>query len=428
VTEAERVFAKAARRLIPLLCLLYVANFLDRVNVGLAAQTMNRDLGLSPQVYGFGAGIFFAGYVLCEVPSNLVFARVGARRWIFRIMLSWGVLSAATAFARGPVSFSILRFFLGVCEAGFFPGVMLYLTYWFPQSSRARFNALYLSVLPFSNVIGAPLSVPILSLEGTAGLHGWQWLFLLEGIPSCLLAFAALFFLPDGPRDAAWLTPAEKQTVTAALADGTPREGSLWSALGDWRVWTLTLADFGIVLGTYGLVLWLPQIVAQMGYGHLATGFIVAVPYAFALAAMLAWARSSDVRNERPWHIAIAAVTGCCGLLIAAAFPQDIIRMIGLTLASMGIYAALVTFWTLPQSFLGGTAAATGIALVNAVGNIGGFAGPFLMGRLKETSGGYGEGFCVLAAGLALTAVAAFVAARAIEGRDAAAENPSSAG
>ncbi len=421
MSESDRIFAKAAWRIIPLLCLLYVANFLDRVNVGFAALTMNHDLGLSPQVYGFGAGIFFFGYFLCEVPSNLALERFGARRWIFRIMLSWGILSAATAFARGPVSFSVLRFLLGVCEAGFFPGVILYLTFWFPGASRARFNALFLSAIPVSNVLGSPLSGAILSLDGTLGLHGWQWLFLIEGVPSCLLAFAVLAYLPDGPSKAPWLTDDEKRTMQAALAREAIPRGDFLSTIRDVRVWLLATADFGIVFGTYGLVLWLPQIVSQMGYSHVATGFVVAIPYALGMAAMLFWARASDASGERPRHIAAAALLGCCGLVLAALIPQDIVRLIGLSLASMGIYAALTTFWTLPQSFLGGTAAATGIALINAVGNLGGFAGPFIMGRLKEHSGGYGEGFTLLALGLALTATIVLSIAGRIESAAAAA-------
>jgi len=401
----DAIFAKSAWRLMPFLGLLYVANFLDRVNVGFAALGMNRDLGLSPEIYGLGAGIFFVGYCLCEVPSNLVLERVGARLWIFRIMLTWGVVSAATAFARGPISFFALRFLLGVCEAGFYPGIMLYLTYWFPQSSRARFNSLFLASIPIANVIGAPISGTILSLEGMARLHGWQWLFLIEGIPSCLLAFAVLAYLPDGPRHARWLTDEEKQIVARAIAAEAPDRGSLLNALGDHRLWLLACADFGIVLATYGYALWLPQIVAGMGYSGFATGLMVVVPYAGGLAAMLAFAHSSDVRGERVGHIALAAIGGAGGFVLAAATQDHMVQLMALTIAAMGIYAALTTFWTLPQSFLGGTAAAAGIALVNAVANLGGFAGPALMGWLKQHSGGYGQGFLALAAGLCATAL-----------------------
>jgi ACS family tartrate transporter-like MFS transporter len=411
---ADAVFAKAAWRLIPFLGMLYVANFLDRVNVGFAALAMNRDLGLSPEVYGFGAGIFFIGYFLCEVPSNLALERLGARLWIFRIMLSWGIVSAAMAFARGPVSFAALRFLLGVCEAGFFPGIMLYLTYWFPQSSRARFNAMFLAAIPVSSVLGSPLSGAILGMNGFAGLHGWQWLFLFEGLPSCLLGFVVLGFLADGPAEAKWLTADEKRVVLEALARDAPPHGTFRDAICDPRLWLLALGDFGIVLGTYGLVLWLPQIVSGMGYSNMATGFIVALPYAAALVAMLAFARSSDARNERVWHTACAALAAAAGLLGAAVFHGDAIRILALTVAAMGIYSALVTFWTLPQSFLGGTAAAAGIALVNSIGNLGGFAGPYLMGWLKQSSGGYGLGLAALAAGLMVTAVLVLAMSRAL--------------
>jgi len=243
-------------------------------------------------------------------------------------------------------------------------------------------------------------------------LHGWQWLFLVEGIPSCLLGFVVLALLPDTPSQARWLSVPEKEAVAAALAREAPRQANLFAALRDARLWVLALADFGIVLGTYGLALWLPQIVSQMGYRPFATGVIVAIPYALAFVAMLLWARSSDARSERHGHAAIAALAAAGGLVIAAAFSQDMVRIAGLSLASMGIYAALATFWTLPQSFLGGTAAAAGIALVNSVGNLGGFAGPAIMGSLKQSSGGYGEGFVVLAAGLMVTAFLVLVIGR----------------
>ena len=411
---ADEVFAKAAWRLIPFLQVLYVTNFLDRVNVGFAALSMNKDIGLSPEIYGFGAGIFFIGYFLCEVPSNLIFARLGARVWIFRIMLSWGIVSAAMAFARGPVSFGVLRFLLGVCEAGFFPGVMLYLTYWFPQTSRARFNALFLAAIPVSSVLGSPVSGAILSMNGIAGLHGWQWLFLIEGLPSCVLAFVVLAFLPDGPQQARWLTAEEKELVIGTLARDAPPHGNLWAALGDPRLWLLALGDFGIVLGTYGLVLWLPQIVSGMGYSNMTTGFIVALPYAAALLAMLATARSSDARGERVWHTVWAALAAAAGLIAAAVLQGDVAKILALTLAAVGIYSALTTFWTLPQSFLGGTAAAAGIALVNSIGNLGGFAGPSLMGWLKQVSGGYGLGLTTLAAGLTGTAVLVLAMSKAL--------------
>jgi ACS family tartrate transporter-like MFS transporter len=401
----DAIFAKCAWRLMPFLGLLYVANFLDRVNVGFAALGMNRDLGLSPEIYGLGAGIFFVGYCLCEVPSNLVLERVGARLWIFRIMLSWGIVSAATAFARGPVGFFVFRFLLGVCEAGFYPGIMLYLTYWFPQSSRARFNSLFLASIPIAIVIGAPISGAILSLEGVAHLHGWQWLFLIEGVPSCLLAFAVLVILPDGPSHARWLTSQERQMVARAIAAEAPDRGDLWDALFDYRLWLLACADFGIVFATYGHALWLPQIVAAMGYSNFATGLIVVFPYAGGLLAMLAFAHSSDARRERVGHIALAGIGGAAGFVLAAATHNHIVQLFALTVAAMGIYAALTTFWTLPQSFLGGTAAAAGIALVNAIANLGGFVGPSLMGWLKQHSGGYGLGFLALAAGLSATAL-----------------------
>ncbi|HEY4125536.1 MAG TPA: MFS transporter, partial [Rhizomicrobium sp.] len=383
----------------------YVVNFLDRVNVGFAALTMNRDLGLGAEAFGVGAGIFFLGYFFFEVPSNVILEKVGARLWIFRIMFTWGLVSMAMAFAQGPWSFYGLRFLLGVAEAGFFPGMMLYLTYWFPQSERAKYNSLFFAAIPLSSALGSPLSGFVLGFDGVAGLHGWQWLFLLEGLPSCILAFAVLLALPDKPAKANFLTDEEKQFVATTLAREAIPHGSLWAGLSDPRVWILAVTDIGIIIALYGLGLWLPQIVKAMGFTNLETGFVVALPYIASTICMILWARSSDSLRERVWHVAIPALFASASLFAAALLGANLWAIAALTCASIGIYAALVTYWTLPPSFLGGTAAAGGIAIINSVGNLGGFFGPTMMGWLKQSTGGYEAGMLVLAGFLIVPAV-----------------------
>jgi len=404
--QEQRAFAKAAWRLIPFMALLYVVSFLDRVNVGFAALTMNKDLGFTPEVYGFGAGIFFFGYFLFEVPSNIILERVGARLWICRIMLTWGVVSMATAFVHSASAFFVIRFLLGAAEAGFFPGMVLYLTYWFPTATRARFISLFLAAVPLANVVGSPISGLILGTEGFLRLHGWQWLFLIEGVPSLLLGLCVLIFLPDRPTAASWLSAADKDAVAAALArENRHMHSEFLPMLRDARVWLLAIPDFGIVLGLYGLNLWLPQIVKAMGYSNTETSLVVAVPYVVSMAVMVLWGMSSDARGERIWHIAAAALLGAAGLAAAALLHSTLGILIALTLAAAGIHAALSVFWTLPTGYLGGTAAAGGIALINSISNTGGFFGPYVMGWLKGHTGGYSAGLGVLAGALTLAAI-----------------------
>ena len=401
-----KVFAKAARRLIPFMVLLYVVAYLDRVNVGFAALTMNKDLGLTPEIFGFGSGIFFFGYFLFEVPSNVILEKVGARIWICRIMLTWGVVSMLTAFATGPVSFYVMRFLLGLAEAGFFPGMVLYLTYWFPSQVRARLIALFLAAVPLANVVGAPSSGLILGLEGYFHLHGWQWLFLLEGLPSVLFGILVLRWLPNGPSDAKWLSEDERSTIAAALAAEPHHDHTrLLPMLADPRVWLLAIPDFGIVLSLYGVNIWLPQIVKEMGFSNLQTGFIGAAPYFAAMFAMVLWGMSSDRRGERLWHIASACLVGAAGLIGAALFQSHVAVLLSLAVSVCGVYAALAVFWTLPPSFLGGTAAAGGIALINSISNLGGFFGPAIMGWLKQHTGSFTAGMGVLAAGMIVSAI-----------------------
>jgi len=395
--------------------LLYVVAYLDRVNVGFAAVTMNKDLGFTPQVFGFGAGIFFFGYFLFEVPSNVLLEKVGARLWICRIMLTWGLVSMATAFAQGPVSFYVLRFLLGLAEAGFFPGMVLYLTYWFPSAVRARLIALFLAAVPLANVVGAPASGYILGLEGWHVLHGWQWLFLLEGVPSVLFGFAVLRWLPDGPAKAKWLTDDERAVIASELAAEPKHDHEkLMPMFLDPRVWLLAIPDFGIVLALYGVNLWLPQIVTGMGFTTVETGFIAASPYLAACIVMVLWGLSSDARRERVWHVATASLMGAAGLVGAITFTAHILVLISLGFAICGTYAALAVFWTLPPSFLGGSAAAGGIALINSISNLGGFFGPAIMGWLRQHTGGFDAGLGVLAAGMTLAAILVVTIGRTI--------------
>lgn len=411
--EADAILRRAAWRLIPFMALMYVASFLDRVNISFAALAMNRDLGFSPQAYGFGAGIFFWGYFLFEVPSNLMLQRVGARLWMCRICVTWGLLSMVTAFVKDPVSFSVVRFLLGAAEAGLYPGMILYMTYWFPASTRARFIALFLAGVPLSNVIGAPVSGWLLGLSGH-GLAGWQWMLILEGIPSLVCGVAALWLLPDGPAKAKWLSKDEKHVIAARLA--AEPAGALHGfkeMLLDKRIWILMIPDFSIVIALYGLNLWQPQMIKAMGYTNIQTGFIVALPYLLAMGAMVALGTSSDRSGERAGHVAFGAFAGAIGMAGAVLLTDHNAVFASLCLACSGIYAALAVFWTLPSSLLRGTAAAAGLALLNSFSNLGGFFGPYLMGWVKQATGNFTLGMLLLAGMLVLAGVSVIVIGRA---------------
>jgi len=393
----EAVFAKCTWRLVPFLVLLFTVNYIDRVNVGLSALTMNRYLGFSPAVFGFGAGVFFAGYFLFQVPSNLVLTRVGARRWVCFIMAVWGVVSAACAFVQGPRSFFVLRFILGAAEAGFFPGVLYYLTLWFPRRYRARFAASLIAAGPFAGVVGGPFSGVILGMDGTLGLHGWQWLFLIEGLPASLLAFAVLRLMPDRPANASWLTVEEKSTIARHLAaENIGQQHSLWSALRDPRVYALSIVALGMQSGLFGIAFWLPQIVQAMGFSAQATGFVIAPPYLISAAAMILWGRASDRAGERVWHHASAAFLAAAFLAMASMSHNYLLLLLMLTVGMLGMHATFGPFWGIPTSFLGDKAAAGGVAFINSIGSLGGFLAPFYMGLLKEHTGGYGAGLALL--------------------------------
>jgi ACS family tartrate transporter-like MFS transporter len=405
VTTADQVFARCERRLVPFIGLLYLVSIVDRLNVGFAGLTMNKDLDFSNSVFGLGAGIFFAGYLMFQVPANLVMERLGARRWIFIIVLSWALVSSACAFVQGPISFYVLRFILGVAEAGLFPGMVLYFTYWFPQSYQARLTGGFMAASPFAFIVGGPISTSILGLEGVAGLHGWQWLFLIEGAPAFLRAFAVLRLLPDNPRDAAWLTAEEKSLAAARLAaEPKPESRKFWPAFRDARVWALGIAYMAVGAGGYGMRLWLPQIVQGMGFSTFATGFVVAVPYALAMAAMIWWGRSSDAKRERIWHVVLPMLLGAAGFLAASLSQSNAVMLLAITAVIIGLDAVIGPFWSLPSSFLRGSAAAAGIALINTLGvGIGGLLGPPLIGVLKDATGGYAASMAVLALALVLS-------------------------
>jgi ACS family tartrate transporter-like MFS transporter len=386
----EKVFAKCAWRLIPLMGLLYAVNLLDRINVGFAALTMNQDLGFSPTIFGFGAGIFSIGFLVFQVPSTIMLERIGPRRWIAIILTAWGALSAAGALVQGPNSFYVVRFLLGVAEAGFFPGMILYMSYWFPRTYRARLIATFMIAVPVSRILGGPLSSIILQMDGVAGLEGWRWLFLIEGTPACLLALAVLKFLPDGPAKAPWLSREEKALIAARLAaEEIPVQRDIWITLLDPRVFALGLVIFGTSLGGDGLSLWLPLIVQGMGVSNFANGFIVALPSIGGACAMVLWARSSDKRGERVWHVALAEMFAASGFALAAFAPSDTVMFLGLIFAVVGINAAYGPFYTLPSTFLGGPAAAGGIALIYSIGNLGSFAGPMILGLSSQETGDY---------------------------------------
>lgn len=418
MADESAVYAKCAWRLIPLMMLLYIVSYVDRVNVGFAALTLNKDLGFSSSVFGFGAGIFFLGYALCQVPCNVVLERIGAKRVVFCIMAVWGLLSASTAFVRDETSFYLLRFFLGVAESGFFPGMVFYLTLWFPKAYRARFTAIFVCGIPLASIIGGPLSAVILGMDGLAGLHGWQWLFLIEGLPAVLLAFAVLKLLPDGPQSAPWLSAEEKKIIAGqVLPQGSAAQGDLWSGLRNPRVLALGLVGFSNGAALYGTQLWLPQMIKAMGFSNLATGFVVAVPYVAAMAAMIAWGRSSDRRGERIWHIAIPCMVAVTGFLGASVAQSNLMMFLSLTIAIIGVLAYFGPFFSLPSSFLTGPAAAGGIALINSFANFGGFLGPTVIGVIKEHTGSYAGAMVTLSAGLTASTLLILMLGRAMTTR-----------
>lgn len=424
----DATFRRVVWRLVPLLFLGYFMAYLDRVNVGFAKLQMASDLHLSDEVYGFGAGIFFLGYVFFEVPSNLVLQRVGARKWIARIMITWGLISASFMFADqmhwGPVSaafgttdaefsFYVLRLLLGIAEAGFYPGVILYLTFWFPAHRRAHVVALFITAVPLTGVIGNPLNGAIMQfLDGAHGMRGWEWLFLVEGIPSVVLGLVVLAMLPDGPQSAKWLSSQERSLIERRIAEeeGSKAGGSHRSQfreiLFDVRIWVLAFAYMCASAGSYATTFWGPTIIQEAGIAaddFLQIGLLMMAPYCFSAVCIVLWARHSDRTGERRWHASLAMLFEVAGLLVLAfAGHSTIASLIGVGLVSFGVLAWLSVFWSIPTSFLSGAAAAGGIAMINGLSNFGGYFGPDLVGAIRDANGGDNMPAFLTLAGLAL--------------------------
>ena len=405
----QPLYRKISRRLVPFLILLYLVAFLDRVNISFAALTMNRDLGIGESLFGLAAGVFFLGYFFFEVPSNLMLLRTGARRWIMLLMIVWGIVSVATAFVPGPTLYIVLRFLLGSAEAGFYPGVILYLTFWLPPSVRSSVMALFVTAIPLSNIVGAPISAQILQLDHIAGFKGWQWLFILEGSPAILLGLCVLFLLPDHPDHVAWLTAEEKQTLARDLSATAPAHHAKVHSLFDAFtaqpiVYGWSLAYFCLMLGLYGLGFWIPTVLASRGIALTHLGWAAALPYLAAVVGMILWSRNSDRRRERRLHLAVAYVLGAIGFLLAAFAPSTPIAILGFALAAIGILSAMPVFWSSSTLALTGPMVAAHIAVINSIGNLGGFFGPLVMGWLRQTTHNYIAGLWSISAALVVGA------------------------
>ncbi|MCU1248379.1 MAG: major facilitator transporter [Edaphobacter sp.] len=412
-----RVVRKISWRILPFVMLLYFISFLDRVNVGFAAFTMNKAIGLTPAMYGLGGGLFFVGYFLFEVPSNLILYRVGVRVWIARVMVTWGLVSAASAFVTGPHSFYALRFVLGVAEAGFFPGIILYLSLWFPARFRALAAAVFMAAAPLSTAIGSPISGALMELPKVAGLSNWQWLYIIEAVPAILLGLAVLKVFTDKPEEAHWLEQEERDWLVSTLqSERTSTKSShgagLASALRtmrDPRVLALSLIYLGTAAGLYTLGLWAPLILRQFAFSSTEIGWINAVPSVVAIGGMTVWARHSDRTEERTWHVVLPCVAACIGFVLAGTAHTAIGVILALVIVNVGISAAKAPLWVMATTFLSGASAAAGIATINSIGNLGGFLGPFLTGWIKARSGSYTGGLYVVGATLAISAILTYL-------------------
>jgi ACS family tartrate transporter-like MFS transporter len=415
-----RALRRVRRRIMPLIVLLYFVAYLDRNNVGFAKLTMSEDIGLSASAYGLGAGIFFLGYALLEIPSNGGMYRFGARKWIARILISWGIFATAMALVNGETTFYVVRFLLGAAEAGFFPAILFYLTLWFPAAQRVTVLGIFILAQPVSNALGAPVSGLLLQLEGVMGLHGWQWLYIIEGIPAILLGVLTPILMTDRPSHAKWLETDEREWLTKTMDEelahkqrGAPHH--FLAGLKDPRTIAYSALSFGLVSGIYGLGLWMPTIVAALGkFNTTEVGFIVAIPYTIAAVFVYFWGRRSDRTGNRVMHASISMVMAAIGLVAAGSLVQvnAILALIALTLAAMGIYSAIAPFLAMPSTALVGAAAAAGLAMVNSLGNLGGFVAPYAVGLLNDATGDNRSGLVFLAACLAITALATFLYAR----------------
>jgi ACS family tartrate transporter-like MFS transporter len=407
--EVERAaISKSAFRIVPVIVAMYFVSYLDRVNVSFAALTMNKELGFSATVYGWGAGLFFIGYFLGEVPSNLALERFGARKWLARIMVSWGFISGLMSFVGSPTSFYIIRFMLGLAEAGLFPGVILYLTYWFPTRARSRIIALFLAAGPLSTMIGAPLSAQLMGLAGVRGLSGWQWMFIVEAVPTVLVGIYVYLALPERPEKVKWLTEPERAALVSSLA----KENELRSredvhgvcqAFKNPKVLGFSLWYLLVLLGIYGVGFWMPQVIREFHFSVKEVGWIVAIPALVTTALMVPWSIHSDRTGERVWHSIFPVLVASLGLLLGAYTKAPVLVVVGFAMASWGLFASIPPFWALPVSSLTGSAAATGIALIGAVGNLGGYFGPLVLGLTKDATGGFSAGLSFLSVCVALS-------------------------
>ncbi len=410
-----RTMRKVAARLIPVLLILYVIAYLDRVNVTFAQDKLESDLGFSGAVYGFGAGVFFIGYFFFEVPSNLALHRFGARKWMARIMVTWGLISACTALVQGPASFYAVRFLLGIAEAGFFPGMILYLSYWFPSRERARAVGFFMSAIAISYAIGAPISGGIMSVfDGVAGLQDWQWLFIIEAIPALIAAGFILFYLDDGPEDATWLEQDEKRWLAGRLLDEEKvrlahERHTVVESLKDRRVLAFGLLYFTMVVNVYGLSFWVGEIVDKVGgLSDVGKGFVTAIPYAVAIVGLVAISRYSDRTGARKPVAAVSMLIAAAAFALSTAV-SPVAAIACLAVGLFFLLGAHPVFWAMPAAFLSGAAAAAGIALINSIGNLGGFVGPYLVGLMKDATGSTDGGLIALSV---ILAVGSFLATR----------------
>ncbi|WP_298257917.1 MFS transporter [Bradyrhizobium sp.] len=404
----QRAVHKAALRFVPLLTVAYLFNYLDRTSLGVAGLTMNQQLGLTPFQFGLAGGVFFLGYSTFEIPSNLLLYKVGARRWIARIMVSWGIVSAATAFVVGPHSFYGVRLLLGIMEAGFFPGVTFFLAAWFPAQYRTRMLAWFLVGIPLSSLIGTPVCTELLRMNGIWGLAGWQWMFLLVSLPCLPLGLLTLKFLADRPQTASWLTREERDALDGVLASEVRERphSSLLAALKDPRVLICTAVQFGFTLGSYGIGIWMPLMLREYHLSNMAIGWVAAIPYLFATVGMILWAHYVDRKGRRIVNLAVTCLLAGVGLLLPILSNSLVSAVIGFSLALVGVTAARAIFWTIPTRFLTGVAAAGGLAFINSVATTGGSFGPTMMGWLKQYSGSYVVGLLAVAAVLVAAALA----------------------
>lgn len=414
----KRTLRKVWLRIVPFIMLLYFIAYIDRVNIGFAALQMKGDLGFSASMLGFGAGIFFWGYFIFEVPSNIILHKVGARIWIARVMLTWGIISGAMAFVTGPTSFYVMRFLLGAAEAGFFPGIILYLSYWFPARHRAGVTAFFMAAAPISTALGSPVSAALLQMNGIGGLRGWQWLFILEAVPALILAVVVFFYMTDKPEKATWLKDDERRWLVNAMDEEVAKKRSsgarhgIISGLANPRVLALSLIYFGTSAGLYTLGIWAPQIIKQLGVSSMTVGLLNAIPPIVSVVAMVLWSRHSDRTNERTWHVILACLAAAIGLVVAAGANGIVGLISALTIVNIGISCAKPPLWSMPTTFLSGAAAATGIATINAIGNLGGFAGPAMIGWIKDKTGSFAGGLYFVAGLLILSAVLTLVLSR----------------